>query len=167
MSKRKSRASDEDIHAFMAAVYPLGPALATAALDERLVLQEATRTIVELRAKIETFTETERLAIENGNRAWTEVGRLDAVGNRAANLKRIELEKILNHSMHQDRMKTHELNVLVKENRAGQDAARAVLDGFDKGVFLRNTVNDKSDEWAIQALPFVAALAKLAKWCGR
>lgn len=45
----KHAASDEDIHAFMAAVYPTGPALAMAAFDEREVLREATRLIAELR----------------------------------------------------------------------------------------------------------------------
>lgn len=86
----KRRASDEDVRAFMAAVYPLGPALATAAFDERLVLREATRLITELR-----------------------------------------------------------------------EAARAVLNAFDSGVFVRSVEHDSDPSWAVRLLPHLAALKRL------
>jgi len=38
-----------------------------------------------------------------------------------------------------------------------------VLEGFDIGVFVRNTGDDYSDGWAMKILPYIAALARLAK----
>lgn len=47
----KQRASDEIVQAFMAAIYPDAPHLATAAFDEVRVLLEATRQLTEGRAE--------------------------------------------------------------------------------------------------------------------
>ncbi len=41
--------------------------------------------------------------------------------------------------------------------------AAIVLDGFDQGVFVRNTDGDMSSGWAIRLLPFISALARLKK----
>ena len=54
----KRRSTDDDIHAFMAAVYPLGPALATAVFDEATVLREATRQITVMREALREILET-------------------------------------------------------------------------------------------------------------
>jgi hypothetical protein len=51
----KFRASDEDIKAFMVAIFPDGAELAMAAFDERYVLQEATRLIKTLRAEADKW----------------------------------------------------------------------------------------------------------------
>jgi hypothetical protein len=109
----KFKASDDDIKAFMVAIFPDGAELAMAAFDERYVLQEAARLIQALRQDVG--------ALEHGNaQLQNQVADLTAMaGNlHAANLKRIECQKLLAHSSAQDIRKTHELNVLVKENRA-------------------------------------------------
>lgn len=43
--------------------------------------------------------------------------------------------------------------------------ARIVLRGFDETIFVRNIAHDYQSDWAIRALPFVVALAKLAAAC--
>mgnify|MGYP001579529263 CR=1 FL=1 len=48
----KKAASDEEVQAFIAAVFPDAPALARAAFDERYVLTEATRLITDLRVRV-------------------------------------------------------------------------------------------------------------------
>jgi hypothetical protein len=49
----KKRASEGDVQAFMAAVYPDAPNLALALFDERTVLRDATMLILALRAQVE------------------------------------------------------------------------------------------------------------------
>lgn len=44
-------------------------------------------------------------------------------------------------------------------------AAQIVLKGFDDAVFIRNIDSDDKPGWAMHALPFIAALARLAKAC--
>ena len=51
--------------------------------------------------------------------------------------------------------------------RQAKDAARTILDGFDKGVFNRNITNDGESAWAIKLLPYIVALAKLQEWVNR
>lgn len=51
----KFRASDDDIKSFMVAIFPDGAELATAAFDERYVLQEAARLIQALRQDVGTL----------------------------------------------------------------------------------------------------------------
>jgi hypothetical protein len=55
---RTVRASDDDIKAFMMAIFPDGAALAMAVFDERSVLQEATRLIQGLRDAVTTLEQT-------------------------------------------------------------------------------------------------------------
>jgi hypothetical protein len=43
-------------------------------------------------------------------------------------------------------------------------AIRKVLEGFDKGVFLRNTANDALPDWAIKQSPYLTALAILSEY---
>jgi hypothetical protein len=38
-----------------------------------------------------------------------------------------------------------------------------VLEGFDKGVFVRDISHDHDRDWAIRALPYLVALGRLAK----
>jgi len=40
---------------------------------------------------------------------------------------------------------------------------RIVLDGFDKGIFVRSTQGDDKPGWAIDLMPYLAALGRLAK----
>lgn len=42
-----------------------------------------------------------------------------------------------------------------------KEAARKVLEGFDRGVFLRNTKQDHESKWAIELYPYVMALKNL------
>jgi hypothetical protein len=42
-------------------------------------------------------------------------------------------------------------------------AAKGVCDGFEAGVFIRNTSNDHESGWAIKAYPYLRHLFKLAK----
>ena len=39
--------------------------------------------------------------------------------------------------------------------------ARIVLEGFGKGLFVRNTDDDMNPGWAVKLLPYVGALARL------
>lgn len=48
-----------------------------------------------------------------------------------------------------------------------KDAARTVLEGFDKGIFQRNIDGDHVEGWAMKLLPYIAALAELQKWIER
>jgi hypothetical protein len=41
------------------------------------------------------------------------------------------------------------------------EAIAKVLEGFEVGVFERNTDGDGSPDWAVKLLPYVAALAVL------
>lgn len=43
------------------------------------------------------------------------------------------------------------------------DDVRIVLEGFDRGVFVRNIANDPTPDWAIQLVCYIAALGRLAK----
>ncbi len=36
-----------------------------------------------------------------------------------------------------------------------------LLEGFDRGIFVRNTLGDNDPRWAIQTLPYLRAMAKL------
>ena len=38
-----------------------------------------------------------------------------------------------------------------------------ILEGFDKGIFVRNTDGDSAPDWAIKLFPYIAALGRLAK----
>lgn len=38
-------------------------------------------------------------------------------------------------------------------------AVRTVLDGFERGVFVRSTANDDDPAWAIKVFPYLRALA--------
>jgi hypothetical protein len=44
-----------------------------------------------------------------------------------------------------------------------REAIHTVLRGFDKQVFLRNTDGDGNSGWAFHTLPYIMALALLAK----
>jgi len=41
------------------------------------------------------------------------------------------------------------------------EAIVTVLDGFERGVFIRNTENDGAPDWAIVILPYIRAIAVL------
>lgn len=43
------------------------------------------------------------------------------------------------------------------------DDVRIVLNGFKRGVFVRSTEGDDKPSWAIDLLPYIAALARLLK----
>ena len=45
-------------------------------------------------------------------------------------------------------------------------AAQKVLEGFDCGVFGRDTTGDSSSGWALKLLPYIAALAELREAVG-
>lgn len=40
-------------------------------------------------------------------------------------------------------------------------AARKVLEGFDKEIFVRNTENDGDSDWAVKLMPYIIAMQKL------
>ena len=61
----KQQATDTDVQAFLAAVYPRGAALATLAFDERLVLQEATRQLLELREALQDIVDIGKRDLRN------------------------------------------------------------------------------------------------------
>lgn len=44
-----------------------------------------------------------------------------------------------------------------------REAALKILEGFDRGVFVRNTAKDHESDWAIKAFPYLRALAVLAR----
>ncbi len=50
---------------------------------------------------------------------------------------------------------------MAEEIVALRTAARNTLDGFDAGVFCRDISKDMESGWAIRALPYISALAKL------
>lgn len=41
------------------------------------------------------------------------------------------------------------------------EAIRLVLEGFDKGVFVRDISHDHESSWAVRQLPYLAALSRL------
>ena len=41
------------------------------------------------------------------------------------------------------------------------NACKVVLDGFDKGVFVRNTALDDASDWAIKLFPYLKALGDI------
>lgn len=41
-------------------------------------------------------------------------------------------------------------------------AARKVLEGFDRGYFVRDTAGDSSPEWTLKLLPYIEALGELS-----
>ena len=43
-----------------------------------------------------------------------------------------------------------------------RDVAK-VVEGFEKGVFVRDTSRDHESDWAIRVFPYLAALARLAE----
>jgi hypothetical protein len=51
---------------------------------------------------------------------------------------------------------------LTQENETLRAAAATVLDGFERGVFCRDTVNDSNPSWAIRLFPYITALSKLS-----
>jgi hypothetical protein len=40
---------------------------------------------------------------------------------------------------------------------------KMVLEGFDKGIFVRDISHDHQSDWAIRAFPYLAALGRLAE----
>ena len=40
------------------------------------------------------------------------------------------------------------------------EALTAVMDGFDRGVFVRNILGDEQPDWAMKLIPFVQTLGK-------
>jgi DNA-binding phage protein len=191
----KFRASDEDIKAFMVAIFTDGAELATAAFDERYVLQEATRLIQSLRADVARgFVEDSAVRVDNESlRNWraTVTTALQREGGahfadvpdhiRALVGTAKRYAELADAVVGPDRLSvedrdfwTHEMTVHnARQARADGDDLESVrvhvgriIEGFETGVFLRNTVNDKSDDWAIRALPFIAALAGMTTWAG-
>ena len=61
----KRRATLDEVHAFLKAVYPQGSTLATLAFDEQMVLREATRQITELRAALQGIIEIGKRDMSN------------------------------------------------------------------------------------------------------
>ena len=51
-----------------------------------------------------------------------------------------------------------------QETEKLKDAIKTVLDGFEKEVFIRNTVGDHKNMWAVEVLMYMQALATLAKF---
>lgn len=47
------------------------------------------------------------------------------------------------------------------------DAIRKVLEGFDKGVFVRNIERDADPAWAVKLLAYLGALAVLRRHVDR
>ena len=43
-------------------------------------------------------------------------------------------------------------------------AARTVLEGFEKGIFVRDISGDSTSDWAIKAFPYLRALGALQAW---
>lgn len=43
-----------------------------------------------------------------------------------------------------------------------REAVAKVLEGFDKGIFVRNVEGDVASDWAVKAFPYLQALGKLA-----
>lgn len=41
---------------------------------------------------------------------------------------------------------------------------KKLLDGFDDGVFCRDTRGDGHEGWAIKALPYLLAMARVSAW---
>ena len=39
-------------------------------------------------------------------------------------------------------------------------ALTEIMDGFDRGVFVRDISNDSNPDWALKLLPFIAALSR-------
>jgi hypothetical protein len=68
-------------------------------------------------------------------------------------------------------MKTDDVFVMTDEQaeayQKAKDAARTVLEGFDKGIFQRNIDADHLDGWSMKLLPYVVALSELQKWTER
>jgi len=56
--------------------------------------------------------------------------------------------------------------VSVSPSEEAVAAIRTTLEGFDKGVFVRNTEGDSAPDWAIKAFPYIRALAVLAEQFG-
>ena len=40
------------------------------------------------------------------------------------------------------------------------DSLKTILDGFEKGHFVRNIQDDDKSDWAVKLLPFIVALSK-------
>ena len=164
----KRKATDDDVHAFMAAIYPEGPALATAAFDEATVLREATRLIMALRA-----VQAEAFVLDT--RKTNEINVL-VKENRAL---------LAGHIQVQDKIRAWRINVTsalrreggalyadvpehVRELRRKMDrvttlcqAVSIVIEGFDKGIFVRDVTGDTDTWWAVRVLPYVSALATM------
>jgi hypothetical protein len=45
-----------------------------------------------------------------------------------------------------------------------QEAAQKVIEGFDKGVFVRDPAGDGDPAWAIKLFPYLRALAVLSEF---
>lgn len=46
------------------------------------------------------------------------------------------------------------------------DAIAKVIEGFDRGVFVRDTTYDYESGWATEAVPYIQALAVLGEHTG-
>jgi hypothetical protein len=149
VKRMKRRATDEDIHAFIAAVYPLGPALATAAFDEATVLREATRLITELRTKNAELSALPCTREELDElRAWR-INVTSALRREGGALYADVPEHI-----RELRRKMDRVTMLCQ-------AVRVVLEGFDKNIFVRDVTGDTDTWWAVRVLPYVSALATM------
>jgi len=49
---------------------------------------------------------------------------------------------------------------LTKQKAELLEACKVIMDGFEKGVFVRDVTKDAGRSWAVRLLPFIAALGK-------
>lgn len=65
-----------------------------------------------------------------------------------------------NYGRMSDRDQLHEqIDEIKAAHRRLVDAIAVILRGFEQNVFVRNTANDGSPDWALNVLPYVRALA--------